>query len=108
MRAIVLSLLLLGFVFLASRDELMHWRLRKPPTLEKLLHLVIAGFLVATFIAAFRNDAALLFYGVLGVLGFGGVDEFIFHRGIPADEHSIHAKQHLSLLAFIAAAFLLP
>jgi hypothetical protein len=30
------------------------------------------------------------------------VDEFVFHRGLPASEHDVHAKEHFALFIFIA------
>ncbi len=34
----------------------------------------------------------------------GGVDEYIFHRDIPAEESDLHAKEHLALLIFIVVS----
>jgi hypothetical protein len=37
----------------------------------------------------------------------GTLDEMVFHRGIPVEEHDLHAKEHFSLLLFVSAAFAL-
>jgi hypothetical protein len=43
--------------------------------------------------------AALLLFVVAG-----SADEYIFHRGIPAEESDLHAKEHLALLIFIVVS----
>jgi hypothetical protein len=101
---LVISLALAPFVVLAAKDNGYHTKLRKVSTIENLLHLLIGAVLLAGVVFTYRRD----FSTVIPIMGLfvicGCIDEFVFHREIPAEEHSIHAKEHLALFAFFWVA----
>jgi hypothetical protein len=106
-RALVLTLLLAPFAILAAKDFVFHRRERRPSVPEELVHLVLGGLQVAVVVQAYRADLRRLLAASVLVGLVGCVDEFAFHRGLPAAESDLHAKAHLALFAFVAvAAFL--
>ncbi len=107
MRTVVLCGSLAPFLWFAWKDNLFHLRGRQVPLVENLLHLGLGVALALLFISAFRADMPRLFVGLGGVGVLGALDELVYHRNIPADEHDLHAKEHFTLLVFVGAAFAL-
>ena len=65
------------------------------------MHLALGVVLVAAIGNAYLGRitvvvVAFLFFGALGA-----VDEYVFHRDLPASESDVHAKEHLALLLFV-------
>lgn len=51
-----------------------------------------------------RGVPRLTVFGGLFALA-GAADEYGYHRDIPAEEHALHAKEHLALLLFVLGAW---
>jgi hypothetical protein len=99
---VVLAVTLVPFLALAVRDEVLHWTLRRPPVAERLLHLLLGLALASVIGRAFAFDRRGVLTTLLVFLGLGAIDEFVFHRGLPAGESDTHAKEHLALLIWLA------
>ena len=99
---VILAAALLPFLYFAGRDFRLHLTARRVPLAENLLHLALAAPLLAALGLAFqfRVREAALAMAVFAV--FGSADEYVFHRGIPAEEHDVHAKEHYALFVFLA------
>jgi hypothetical protein len=69
---------------------------------ENVLHLALGVMLAAVLARAFRFEGTATAFAVLLFAAFGAADEFVFHRGLPAEEHDVHAKEHFALFLFIA------
>jgi hypothetical protein len=100
----ILVLSFLPFIYYGGKDTMFHFRGRKVTTTEHILHAAIGLVLVVMFSHALMAHHLI----VLGALALfvvaGGVDEYIFHRGIPGEESDLHAKEHLALLSFIVVS----
>jgi hypothetical protein len=107
MRTVVLCAAAAPFLWFAWKDNLFHFRGRKVPGLENLLHVGLGLALALLFAGAFRAEMTRLFLGLGGVAVLGALDELVYHRGIPSEEHDLHAKEHFTLLLFVGAAFAL-
>jgi hypothetical protein len=99
---VVLGVAFLPFVYFAARDFRLHLTVRKVSVAENVLHLVLGIVLAAVLARAFRFRGAETAFAVLLFALFGAADEFVFHRGLPAEEHDAHAKEHFALFVFIA------
>jgi hypothetical protein len=104
MRVAILSISFLPFLYYGAKDTMFHLRGRKVSRTEHLLHAAIGVLLAIMFTHALLAHH----YVVVGALVIfaiaGGVDEYIFHRDIPAEESDLHAKEHLALLIFIVVS----
>ena len=98
---LVLALALLPYLFCAARDHGYHLRLRKVTPAEHLLHLGIAVALLILCSGVFARDLDRVLVGACLFFIPAGVDELIFHREIPTQEHDVHAKEHFLLLVFV-------
>jgi hypothetical protein len=99
---IILGLALLPFLYFATRDQILHFTARRVSIAENVLHLAL-GIVLALVIARaflFRERAVAL--GVLAFAALGSLDEYVFHRDLPAAEHDVHAKEHFALFVFVA------
>jgi predicted membrane channel-forming protein YqfA (hemolysin III family) len=94
----------LPFAFYGMKDNAFHFRGRKVTAPEHLIHLAIGITQAAILIQALRGDLLLMFTALVLMLIVGGIDEYIFHRGLPGEESDLHAKQHLALLIFVVMA----
>ena len=101
MRAAILSLSFLPFVYYAVKDNAFHFRGRKVSLTEHLLHAAIGLVLLILFWHALMGHHLIVLCALILFALAGAVDEYIFHRGIPAEESDLHAKEHLALLIFI-------
>lgn len=99
---VILATALAPFLYFAARDFRLHFTARKVSIAENVLHLVL-GFLLAAVITRvflFRGREAA--FAILLFAIAGAADEFVFHRGLPAEEHDVHAKEHFALFVFVA------
>jgi hypothetical protein len=98
----ILAAALLPFLYFAGRDFRLHLTARRVSLAENVLHLALAIPLAAALGLAFqfRVREAALAMAVFAI--FGSADEYVFHRGIPAEEHDVHAKEHYALFVFLA------
>ena len=99
---LILAAALFPYLYFAGRDFRLHLTLRRVPVAENVLHLALAIPLLAAigFAFQFRVREAALAMALFAV--FGAADEYVFHRGIPAEEHDVHAKEHYALFVFLA------
>src|SRR5260221_13584884 len=101
MRAAILVMSFLPFVYYGAKDNAFHFRGRKVSWTEHILHAVIGLVLALVFAHALMAHHLIVLAALVLFVVAGGVDEYIFHRGIPAEESDLHAKEHLALLIFI-------
>jgi uncharacterized membrane protein len=100
-RAAILVLSFLPFLYYGGKDNAFHFRGRKVSLTEHLLHAVIALLLLILFTHAIMAHHLIVLCALVIFVIAGGIDEYIFHRDIPAEESDLHAKEHLALLSFI-------
>jgi hypothetical protein len=101
MRAAILTVSFLPFLYYGTKDTIFHFRGRKVSRPEHLLHAVVGLALAIMFAHALKAHHLVVLGALLLFVGAGGVDEYIYHRDIPAEESDLHAKEHLALLIFI-------
>jgi hypothetical protein len=101
---VLLVVPLLPFLRYAGLDLVYHFKSRKPGIPENLVHVALGVFQVGLVVNAFRGDLARIALAALGIAVFGAIDEFAFHRRLPSEENDLHAKSHIALFAFAAAA----
>src|SRR5688572_11928348 len=101
MRAVVLLISFLPFLYYAGKDTMFHLRGRKVSTTEHILHAAIGLVLVVLFSHALMAHHLIVLSALLLFVVAGGIDEYIFHRDIPEEESNLHAKEHLALLIFL-------
>ena len=99
---LILAAALLPYLYFAGRDFRLHLSVRRVPVAENVLHLALAIPLVASIGLAFQFRAREAALGMALFAVFGAADEYVFHRGIPAEEHDVHAKEHYALFVFLA------
>jgi hypothetical protein len=104
MRAVILSLSFLPFVYYGAKDTVFHLRGRKVTMPEHLLHAAIGVMLAIMFSHALMAHHLVVLAALVMFAIAGSVDEYIFHHDIPAEESDLHAKEHLALLVFIVAS----
>jgi hypothetical protein len=100
----ILVLSFLPFVYYGTKDTAFHFRGRKVSLTEHLLHAVIGILLALVFVHALMAHHLVVLCALVLFVVAGGVDEYIFHHGIPAEESDLHAKEHLALLIFIVVS----
>jgi hypothetical protein len=101
MRTALLILAFLPFLYFAAKDQIFHLRGRRVSLAENLLHLGIGLTLVLVFSHALSGHYAILLVSLVLFAVAGGIDEYVFHRGIPGEESDLHAKEHLALMLFL-------
>ncbi len=89
------------FIYYAIKDNAFHFRGRKVSLTEHLIHAAIGLVLAIMFAHALMAHHLVVLGALVIFVVAGGLDEYIFHRGIPAEESDLHAKEHLALLIFI-------
>lgn len=103
----ILAVVLLPFLYFAGRDFRLHLTARRVSLAENLLHVALAIPLAAALALAFQFRAKEAALAMAAFAVFGSADEYVFHRGIPAEEHDVHAKEHYALFVFLAVFFAL-
>jgi len=101
MRAAILTVSFLPFLYYGTKDTMFHFRGRKVTRPEHLLHAVVGLALAIMFTHALKSHHLVVLGALLLFVVAGGVDEYIYHRNIPPEESDLHAKEHLALLIFI-------
>jgi hypothetical protein len=104
MRAVILSVSFLPFIYYGAKDTMFHLRGRKVSVTEHLLHAAIGVVLVIMFTHAIMAHHLIVLGALVIFAVAGGVDEYIFHRDIPGEESDLHAKEHLALLIFLVTS----
>lgn len=103
----ILLVALAPFLFFASRDQWLHLTARKVPLAENVIHAFLGVILFVVIGRAFLFDWRFVVVGTVVFALCGALDEFLFHRGVPASESDIHAKEHFALFGFFAVFALL-
>jgi hypothetical protein len=104
MRAMILVFSFLPFLYYGAKDTAFHFRGRKVSVTEHILHAAIGLVLAIMFAHALKGNHWIVVDALVIFAGAGAVDEYIFHRDIPAEESDLHAKEHLALLIFIVVS----
>ncbi len=104
MRPLILSLSFLPFIYYGAKDTMFHFRGRKVSMTEHLLHAAIGIVLVIMFTHALMAHHLVVLGALVLFVIAGGIDEYIFHRGIPGEESDLHAKEHLALVIFLVVS----
>jgi hypothetical protein len=104
MRAVLLVLALIPYLYYGGRDAVFHFVGRRVSVVEHLLHLVIGCMLVAAVAQAFRGNQGRMLVALGLFLVAGALDEYVYHRGLPEAETDLHAKGHMALLIFVVTS----
>jgi hypothetical protein len=99
---VVLGASLLPFLYFAGRDQVLHFSARRVPLAETIVHFFLGAILIVLIARAFLFQQWFVTIGFLIFAVFGLIDEFVFHRGLPASESDVHAKEHFTLFVFVA------
>jgi hypothetical protein len=104
LRSALLAIASLPFLYFAVRDLAFHWTGRRPGGVESAIHVLLGVAQGAFAAGAWRADARRMAAASLAVVLLGGMDEYAFHRDLPAAEADLHAKSHFAFFAFAAVA----
>ncbi|HSU56871.1 MAG TPA: hypothetical protein VLT36_22620 [Candidatus Dormibacteraeota bacterium] len=104
MRAAILVLSFVPFIYYGSKDTAFHFHGRKVSLSEHLLHAVIGLVLLTLFAHALMGHHLVVLCALVLFVVAGSIDEYIFHHDIPAEESDLHAKEHLALVIFIVVS----
>jgi hypothetical protein len=99
----VLTLALLPYAWLGLSDTAFHVRRRPVAWPERLAHAALFVALLTVIPQAYLGRRAPVVIGLVLFAAARGVDEFYFHRRLPAEESALHARTHLAFLAFVVA-----
>jgi len=99
---VILGASLVPFLYFAGRDFRLHFTARKVSIAENLLHLALGVLLAAVITRTFLFRGREAAFAILLFALAGALDEFVFHRRLPAEEHDVHAKEHFALFVFVA------
>ena len=99
---VILAAALAPFLYFAGRDFRLHLSARKVSAAEHILHLALGILLAGAIARAFLFRGRETAFAVVLFAIAGAADEFVFHRGLPAEEHDVHAKEHFALFIFVA------
>lgn len=100
-RATLLTLCLAPYVSFGIRDVLHHKTYRKVSLTERLLHLSLGMTLAIVLPHAYLGHMNVVIPGMILFVAARAIDEFIFHRGLAAEEVDLHAKTHFAFLIFV-------
>ncbi len=101
LRAALLTLCLAPYLYFGIRDVMHHKEHRPLPFGERLLHITLGLALVIVVPHAYRGHFDVVIPGVVLFVLARALDEFIFHRGLAAEEVDLHAKTHFGFLIFV-------
>ena len=102
-RTVVLTAALIPFLIYATKDQILHLRARRVSLWENLVHLGLGVVLAAAIASAYAGRSGTVVAASLFFVALGGIDEYVFHRALPAIESDTHAKEHLAFLIFLVA-----
>ena len=100
-RAAVLTLFLLPYAWFGLRDNFYHAKHRHVPRAERLAHAAIVLALLTVVPQAYLGNSTLVIAGLVVFVAARAVDEYAFHRDLPARESALHARTHLAFLAYV-------
>ena len=100
---VVLVAALVPYLVFSGRDNRYHFSLRKVTKAEHFIHVVTLLTVLALCIGVFRRDLVQSLIALALFVPPALVDELVFHRDLPSEEHDVHAKAHLMLFVFVIA-----
>ena len=100
-RATLITISLVPYVYFGVRDLLHHKQHRKVPFGERLLHMTLGTLLLAVVPHAYQGHWDVVIPGVVLFTLTRSIDEFAFHRALAPAEVDLHAKTHLGFLIFV-------
>lgn len=100
-RAGLLSLFLAPYLYYGIRDVLHHTHYRPVTLTERLLHITLGVALMIIISHAFAGHFEVVIAGIFLFVTARTLDEFVFHRDLPAAEVDLHAKTHFGFLIFV-------
>jgi hypothetical protein len=103
MRAAILTLSLVPYVFFGLRDVFHHSTHRTVTLAERLLHTSIGLTLLVIIPHAYRGINNIVVLGLILFLIIRCLDEFAFHKNLCQAEIELHAKTHFAFLIFVVA-----
>jgi hypothetical protein len=106
MRETLVIVSFLPFLYYATLDGAFHFRGRRVSLAEHVIHLVIGLAVGLIFTAAVMANSTVMLASLGIFLISGSLDEFVWHRDLPAHESNLHAKEHLALLIFLGVTLL--
>jgi len=89
------------YLYFGIRDVLHHKHYRKVSFTERLLHITLGIALTIIISHAYAGHFEVVIAGFLIFVTARALDEFAFHRGLPAREIELHAKTHFGFLIFV-------
>ena len=101
MRAAVLTLGLLPYVYLGLSDTVFHAKHRRVAGPERLAHAAIGLALLTVVPQAYLGGRGMVLAGLLLFVAARAIDEYVFHRGLPPAESALHARTHLAFLGYV-------
>jgi len=101
MRALLMTLSLVPYIYFAAKDHSFHMKQRKVSWQEHLLHAFIGLILITAIANGYADRQVIFIFGMALFIVAGAWDEFYFHREIPGEESDLHAKEHLGLFIFV-------
>jgi hypothetical protein len=100
-RAALLTLFLVPYLYFGISDVLHHKHYRKVSFTERLLHVTLGIALTIIISHAYAGHFEVVVVGFLLFVAARALDEFVFHRGLPDAEIDLHAKTHFGFLIFV-------
>lgn len=101
LRAVMLTLCLVPYLYFGLRDVLHHKQHRKLSFAERVLHLALGLTLTIVVPHAYLGHLDIVIPGIVLFILARAMDEFVFHRGLAAAEIDLHAKTHFGFLIFV-------
>ena len=101
LRTFVLPVFLLPYAYFGLSDNVHHFRHRKAPWAERILHLAIVLALFTVVPSAVMGNQSFMLLGLVLFLIARALDEWVFHRNLGGREADMHAKTHLAFLLFV-------
>jgi len=80
-----------------------HARHRLTPLPERLLHLAMGLTLLTVVTHAYQANRGVVLLGLVVFMVIRAMDEFVYHRGLAAEESSLHANTHMGFMIFIVS-----
>jgi hypothetical protein len=102
-RAAVLTVFLLPYAWFGLSDNFYHAKHRHVPWPERMAHAAIVLALLTVVPQAYLGNRTLVVAGLVLFVIARAVDEYAFHRGLPAVESALHARTHLAFLTYVVS-----
>ena len=103
LRAAILTVCLLPYLYFGIRDVLHHKEHRPLTFAERLLHVTLGATLTIIIPHAYLGHFDVVIAGGVLFVMARSLDEFVFHRHLAAAEVDLHAKTHFGFLIFMVS-----